>query len=455
MDFKDLALKKLSPDETDELLKLQSDTMIPDGILPQPSLDGNSPRAMPNFSNAQSQSVIDMNNLFKNTPAYDPRVQPQDPDQFDMEPMTIESNVPKIEKLKSLLQKKQQILPSNPQPQGVKQITLPLKEEAKPEWDSLLAGQGMSKILQGIAQTQGGKIDDNSDFYNRYRQYLSEKPQRDIENKVKQRNLERMTKMDDPNSQESKTFRKTLEASIPGIVANMKKAGVNFDTIAANDKDNILDFARLRENADARVEAARLGALNRQDALAERKREFETRIEDKKAQQQKLSEKQVKDLTSYDQGIALLSNIEATKSQFDTGPLSSRQNAAAQMFGMDDAQKSAFKADVQSNVAEYIKSISGAAVSDTERKYLLQNMPNMTDNDATFSAKLKKVKDRLERNRDLFLNNVKASGKNTSEFEQEQKDLPKKSEKADKSKPKTVIQGGHTYTLNEETGNYE
>jgi hypothetical protein len=398
--------------DDNRFLNEEDELKIKDAVLPQLSLEGNSPRAMPNFANKQSDEVVFMNNLFKDTPAFDPRVQPQYPDQLDMEDMLIESEVPKIEQLKSLLQKKQQLSP-NRQPASEAQPLQP-KIQAEPETDNLLLGQGMSKILQGIARTQGGQIDDNADFYNRYRQYMADKPQRELENKIKQRNFDRMTKMDDPNSQESINFKKALEKMSPDLKGVY---GSDWDKISANDKDTIFDIIRTRENIEGRKDAMRLARMNRDESLEEKKRQFDERMMDKKEQQQKLSEKQVKDLTAFDEGISLLDNISATKDKFDTGPVSSRQNALAQMFGMDDAQKSAFKADVQSNVANYIKSISGAAVSENERKYLLQNMPNMTDNDATFAAKLKTVRDRLERNRNVFLTNVKKSGKNTKEFE--------------------------------------
>lgn len=425
--------------------------------LPQPSLEGNSPLAMPNFSNKQVDPVVFTNNLFKGMPGvdetkplvFDPRVQPMPPDLMEMEPMTIESEAPAT-KLKALLKKKQELSNPSRAPASVQEKPKEKQEEKKP--DDMYAQQGISKILQGLASMGGGKIDDNSDFYEKYRQFQLEKPGREIDNKIKKRNFEKMTKMDDPSSTESVNFRKALSKLAPDLVGLY---GKDWEGISANDKESIFDIVKTREQIEGRKDAMRLAKENRNDALDERRRQFDEKMDDKKAQQQKLSEKQVKDLTAYDEGLSLLSNIEATKPQFDTGPVSSRQNALGAMFGMDDAQKSAFKADIQSNVAAYIKSISGSAVSDPERAFLLQNMPTMTDNDATFSAKLTKVKERMERNRSLFLQNVKKSGKNTTEFDN--KEVPKieKSQKTEKNKPKTVIQNGVTYTLNPETNEYE
>jgi len=421
-----------------------------EAILPQPSLIDKSPLAMPNFANAQRGTGIDfVNELFKNTPAYDPRVAPMAPDQMDMDAMTIESQVPKSEQLKQSLQKFQELR----KPQSVESVSpvISPKQEPAAKPDDLYLQQGVSKMIQGLSRMGGGQIDDNADFYNQYRKYQLEKPQQELENKIKQRNYDRMIKMDDPNSQESVNMRKALEKLAPDL---KRMYGADWDKITANDKDSIFDIVRTREQIEGRKDAARLAQMARQDNLSERKREFELKMADKKEQEARLTPKQISDVTALDNALGVINNIQAEKPKFDTGPVSARQNSLAQMFGMDDAQKSKFKADIQSNVAEYIKSISGAAVSDQERAFLLQNMPTMADNDATFSAKLQLVKDRLERNKDNMLTNMNKSGKNVKDY-QDTSTLTKSDNKALQNKPKTVTQNGHTYTLDEATGEYK
>jgi len=420
-----------------------------EAILPQPSLIDKSPLAMPNFANAQRGTGIDfVNELFKNTPAYDPRVAPMAPDQMDMDAMTIESQVPPEQAKKANLQQALQKFQEMRQPQSV--VTpQPKQEPVKP--DDLYLQQGVSKMIQGLSRMGGGQIDDNADFYNQYRKYQLEKPQQELENKIKQRNYDRMIKMDDPNSQESVNMRKALEKLAPDL---KRMYGADWDKITANDKDSIFDIVRTREQIEGRKDAARLAQMARQDNLSERKREFELKMADKKEQEARLTPKQISDVTALDNALGVINNIQAEKPKFDTGPVSARQNSLAQMFGMDDAQKSKFKADIQSNVAEYIKSISGAAVSDQERAFLLQNMPTMADNDATFSAKLQLVKDRLERNKDNMLTNMNKSGKNVKDY-QDTSTLTKSDNKALQNKPKTVTQNGHTYTLDEATGEYK
>lgn len=248
-------------------------------VLPQPSLEGNSPRAMPNFANKQTDPVVFTNNLFKNTPAFDPRVQPMEPDQMSMEEMTIEGN-PKLDSLKSSMQKLKSLRgpASEAAPMQAKPESKP-EEEAKP--DDLFMHQGISKILQGLATAGGGKIDDNSEFYNKYRQYMAEKPQRELENKMKKRNYERMTKMDDPNSQESVNMRKALSKLAPDLVALY---GKDWDKISANDKDSIFDIIRTREQIEGRKESARLSAQDRAERAAERKEQNDAKLEQKKSE---------------------------------------------------------------------------------------------------------------------------------------------------------------------------
>jgi len=446
-DFKDLYTKPLTPDETMDVLAPLAQTN--DAVLPQPSLMDKSPLAMPNFANAQRGTGVDfVNELFKNTPAYDPRVAPMAPDQMDMDAMTIESQVPPEQAKKANLQQALQKFQEMRQPQSV--VTpQPKQEPVKP--DDLYLQQGVSKMIQGLSRMGGGQIDDNADFYNQYRKYQLEKPQQELENKIKQRNYDRMIKMDDPNSQESVNMRKALEKLAPDL---KRMYGADWDKITANDKDSIFDIVRTREQIEGRKDAARLAQMARQDNLSERKREFELKMADKKEQEARLTPKQISDVTALDNALGVINNIQAEKPKFDTGPVSARQNSLAQMFGMDDAQKSKFKADIQSNVAEYIKSISGAAVSDQERAFLLQNMPTMADNDATFSAKLQLVKDRLQRNKDNMLTNMNKSGKNVKDY-QDTSTLTKSDNKALQNKPKTVTQNGHTYTLDEATGEYK
>lgn len=77
--------------------------------------------------------------------------------------------------------------------------------------------------------------------------------------------------MSDPKSQASANFRKGLASSIPRIV---EAYGPDFENVSAADLENVLKPHQLREQIEARKEAARIAAGARRDAR-------EARVDDK------------------------------------------------------------------------------------------------------------------------------------------------------------------------------
>jgi hypothetical protein len=131
---------------------------------------------------------------------------------------------------------------------------------------------------------------------------------------------------------------------------------------------------------------------------------------------QMLSDGQLKIVAQYDTGIETLKSLGEMKKGIDTGPLASRKNALAAKVGADDPQVSAFRAAVGDQLSAYIKGLSGAAVSDKERAFLIQNVPKMEDNDQVFEAKRALVLDRLQRLRDIEVELFGKQGKDVEAF---------------------------------------
>lgn len=148
----------------------------------------------------------------------------------------------------------------------------------------------------------------------------------------------------------------------------------------------------------------------------------------------KLDKSQLEDITNFDNSIDTLNRIAAEKPGQDTGPISNIQNFLAQKAGIDDPQKSAFKAMVNDQVAQYIKSISGAAASDKERAFLMQNLPKVDDNDETFNAKLEAVKTKMNEMRQRYLENLSKAGKDITPYS-----------KSNNSNTETRVINGKTY----------
>jgi hypothetical protein len=222
----------------------------------------------------------------------------------------------------------------------------------------------------------------------------------------------------DPTSPIAKVYKNFLKQNFKKYLPDMSKDEI--EALSPQRASEIVKMITEQKNAE-QSEAINWARLAQADRLAndsiEARKELQTeKIKDKNKEKAKLSDKQTLDIANLDQALDQMGIIEVEKGNIDTGPVSSRRNAVAQFFGVDDSQVTSFRARVGSQLADYIKSISGAAVSDNERKFLLQNMPTLGDSDKSFIAKLNMVKDRLRRNRDIYVTNLERKGKNIEEF---------------------------------------
>lgn len=101
----------------------------------------------------------------------------------------------------------------------------------------------------------------------------------------------------------------------------------------------------------------------------------------------------------------------------DTGPFAALGSFIASKAGAGDPRMVEFKALAGEQIAGYIKSISGATVSEPERKNLLENVPGVGDDDEEFLAKLKQVKDTLDAKLRLQKKAFEATGRDTKIFD--------------------------------------
>lgn len=159
---------------------------------------------------------------------------------------------------------------------------------------------------------------------------------------------------------------------------------------SAGQRDRSLDIAE--DNAKARREAA-------------------------DAKRRMVSDAQVKAISDYDRGIRILEDVIREKPEIDTGPAANAQNWVAQRLGVDDPQVSSYKSQVNDFLAQYIRSISGAATTDKERAFLLQNMPKLSDADDVFKAKADRTIKRLRELRAVEVDLIRRQGKDTAQFE--------------------------------------
>lgn len=146
------------------------------------------------------------------------------------------------------------------------------------------------------------------------------------------------------------------------------------------------------------------------ERLEQRNREFGLRTEKfefSKEEKNELSDKQLDTLNSYDALQGLIDKTRLAKSTVDTGPVESAKQSALAVIGQNDPKFAAFKANTVDQISDYIKNKSGAGVSDQERAFLLEAVPNVSDNNDVFKAKLDALQDRLANVRSTFITGVK------------------------------------------------
>lgn len=101
----------------------------------------------------------------------------------------------------------------------------------------------------------------------------------------------------------------------------------------------------------------------------------------------------------------------------DTGPIANAVDWFRSKIGVGDPKRVEFKALIGTQIAEYIKSISGATVSEPERASLLENVPTAGDNDDAFMAKLATVKRLIDSKLETKRRAYKATGRPTQIFD--------------------------------------
>lgn len=129
--------------------------------------------------------------------------------------------------------------------------------------------------------------------------------------------------------------------------------------------------------------------------LAEERRAKSLGLSESKAGQ--LSDKQVEDLSNIKFANDTLGNIDL-KGLSSTGPVEGRIRDFGRSLGLgEDADFNEIKSQTGLFLADYMKQISGAAVSELEAKRLEALLPNVKDNEKLFVSKLNTFQKRLDR----------------------------------------------------------
>lgn len=222
--------------------------------------------------------------------------------------------------------------------------------------------------------------------------------------------LKKQLDENDPNSAVSVNLRLQLKQKLEANRQAQKAMGLpvsnsdipGFDKMtAAQIKDSGLSKG-LDETSLSQM-LLRLKSTEQRDQDLQLKEKAEQRrregFEFTKSQKDELSDKQLQDITSQDNAIKFIDEIRNYKAQnkIETGQLADKRNQAGQLVNIDDPKVSTFRAMVGQQLADYVKSISGAAVSDQERAILEKLVPKMNDSEATFASKLDQLQTKLNK----------------------------------------------------------
>lgn len=126
--------------------------------------------------------------------------------------------------------------------------------------------------------------------------------------------------------------------------------------------------------------------------------------------------KEATDVTELSVALDEAERLASTAGTIDTGPIANLRNFLAQKVGVDDPEVTAYKASIGEQLAQYIKSISGATVAANERAALLQNVPTFADDDTAFMAKLQRVIMMLEAKKAAMIKAQSIAGKDVSGY---------------------------------------
>jgi hypothetical protein len=213
------------------------------------------------------------------------------------------------------------------------------------------------------------------------------------------------------------------------LTSDNRKRRLELDKQKAKDS---LDLNNKRIDAQERIAGKRISASEKLNKYKQEK------AEQKEARP---SEKVVERLGVIDNALLLIERIEKEKPQYDTGRAKAGWNSAKGLIGEDDPKFTAFASDVNRNLANYIRMISGAAAANNERQFLAGIEVSVFDDDDTFNLKLQKAKEGFIQTRDLLTEGQKFLGKNMPE----RPSSPKSNQF-----PKKVFKDGQQATISSE-----
>lgn len=175
----------------------------------------------------------------------------------------------------------------------------------------------------------------------------------------------------------------------------------------------------------------------------------------------------LKTVTDLGATMGQLDAIKLDMPGFKTGYLANKADLVKWYGSLNDPDRARTRTELGLLLAQYVKTMSGAQVSEDESKRLQALIPNENDGPVQLLSKFVEFRDWTARNLNTTIDISEGTGK--YKFDQMRKTIhdkgwyeggsagakPAAAGGASALKPKTVTQNGHTFTLNEQTGEYE
>ena len=316
------------------------------------------------------------------------------------------------------------------------------KEEARKQAEEQKSGLGWRQALSGAFAGLGGGADaviknDKrfDDIRNRIDYDTVGQVDRDEKNRIEMEKVKReqndynkKQSISDPSSPESVRFRATLRATMPQIA---NAYGKEFDNISAADADNVFNFGRLQSLKEERasLQQQRLQEKHAENQLKQEEKQKKAEYEaSPKGRLEKLNSS---DKARYDNALMVLQGLDEMEKALNAG-----QNTFSAVGDND------FTAAERRATEAFGRMQSGGAINREEEGRFRKTLPGMTD-----SSEMQRKK--IQTQRDEMKSRLKTLGFSPEETS------PSKPKENVTSKPKSIIQNGHTYILNESTGEYE
>jgi hypothetical protein len=157
-------------------------------------------------------------------------------------------------------------------------------------------------------------------------------------------------------------------------------------------KLRLIEGQELQKEMDG-VEKAKERYYNtRADYVEEMKRLAPKKFASMEAERNELKTSTLKAFTEKSDLLKKLGKVEAAFDPKKVGPVTARMQETFATYGGKDGDKQAYRAKAGRILADYIKSISGAAVTDKERKFLSSQIPNVKMTPEVFKALLADMK---------------------------------------------------------------